>query len=74
MSMGESSLQSEFEKEMLREKALVLKDYLSREDFNRLSQEYVYYKTMHNNCEPWYVWFVDRLDVTVTVTVTVKQL
>ncbi len=65
------SLDDEIRAEELREKALVLKSYLSRDDLNVLTKEfgeYIQEKGIYNEpAEPWYVWLMSKVKVRVTI-------
>ena len=61
------------QKEVLWKKAEILTSYLSLEDDLKLREEFVAYRDKHyeedQSFEPWYVWVMGRLDVSVTIRI-----
>lgn len=70
--MGLKSLQDEFEDEEMRSCAIMLKDMLSRDDLAALNERFKHYRQEQDlfqvNYEPWYVWFINQVDVKIKST------
>jgi len=69
--MNKYDLLDETKAEKMREDALVLMGYLTREDTNLLQEEFAKHRRVQEankeSFDPWYVWLMSRIKVKVTV-------